>query len=60
MVNTGIGITVGGLNKIQAGAQLGFRLGAVKLGFASNNLLPIITAKAGRGTDFNMWLGFYF
>jgi hypothetical protein len=35
-------------------------LGAVKLGFASNNLLPLISAKAGKGTDFNMYLGFYF
>ena len=60
LVNTGIGFTFGGLNKVQAGAQLGLRLGAVKLGFASNNILPIITAKAGRGTDFNMYLGFYF
>lgn len=60
LINTGIGITFGGLQKLQAGAQLGFRLGAVKLGLASNNLLPLISAKAGKGTDFNMYLGFYF
>ncbi len=60
LVNTGIGFTFGGLNKIQGGAQLGLRLGAIKLGLASNNLLPIVTSKSGRGTDFNMYFGFYF
>lgn len=60
LVNAGLGFTFGGLNKIQGGAQLGLRLGAVKLGFASNNLLPVLTSKAGRGTDFNLYLGFYF
>jgi hypothetical protein len=43
-----------------AGAHLGFRLGAIKLGLASNNFLPLLSAKAGRGTDFNMYFGFYF
>lgn len=60
MVNAGVNFTFGGLNRIMGGAHLGFRLGAVKLGVASNNLLPIVSAKAGRGTDVNMFLGFYF
>jgi hypothetical protein len=60
MVNTGVNFTLGGLNKVMAGAHMGFRLGAIKLGFASNNVLPIITTKAGRGTDVNLYLGFYF
>ncbi len=60
MLNIGLGFTFGGLNKIQTGAQMGLRLGAVKLGFASNNLLPLIDSRSGRGTDFNAYLGFYF
>jgi hypothetical protein len=59
-VNTGLNFTLGGLNKVMGGGHLSFRLGAVKLAFASNNLLPIFSARAGRGTDFNLFLGFYF
>jgi hypothetical protein len=60
LVNTGASFTVGGVNKVMAGAHLGFRLCAIKLGLASNNFLPLLSAKAGRGTDVNMYLGFYF
>ncbi|MCC6447355.1 MAG: hypothetical protein IT215_01555 [Chitinophagaceae bacterium] len=60
MVNAGINLTVGGVNQFQGGAQLGLRLGAVKLGLASNNLLPLISSKTGKGTDAFLYLGFYF
>lgn len=60
IVNIGLNATVGGLNKLMGGGHLSFRLGVFKLAIASNNLLPIFTAKAGQGTDFNMFLGFYF
>ena len=60
LINTGANFTLGGLNKFMGGGHLGLRLGAIKLGFASNNLLPIVSAKAGRGTDFNMYFGIYF
>ena len=60
IINTGANITLGGLNKFMGGGHLGLRLGAIKLGFASNNLLPIVSSKAGRGTDFNMYFGIYF
>lgn len=60
LVNTGASFTVGRVNKVMAGAHLGFRLGAIKLGLASNNFLPLLSAKAGRGTDVNLYLGFYF
>ncbi len=60
MVNAGVNFTFGGINKFQGGAQLGFRLGAIKLGIASNNLLPLISSKTGRGTDVLMYLGIFF
>ncbi len=60
MVNTGLHMTVGGLNGFMTGAHLGFRLGAVKFGFASNNMFPILYKQGGRGTDLNLWFGFYF
>lgn len=60
LVNAGLNFTLGGLNKVMGGGHLSFRLGAVKLALVSNNLLPIVSARAGRGTDFNLFFGFYF
>lgn len=59
-LNAGINATVGGTNKLQVGAQLGLRIAVFKLGIASNNLLPIIADKSGRGADVFAYLGFYF
>jgi len=59
-INTGANITLGGLNKVMGGAHLSLRLGVFKIGLASNNLLPLLTTKAGHGSDFNLAMGFYF
>jgi hypothetical protein len=53
-------MTLGGLNGFMAGAHLSLKANFFKLGFASNNLLPLISDKAGRGTDIHVFLGFSF
>lgn len=60
VVCPGVHVTMGGLNGLMAGAQVGFRLGMFKMGLGSNNLLPLISSSSGRGTDANLYLGFYF
>jgi hypothetical protein len=59
-LNVGVHITGGGLSGLMGGGHLGVRLGSVKFGFASNNLLPLVVNRAGRGTDASMYFGFYF
>jgi hypothetical protein len=60
ILNIGTGMTLGGLNGFMAGAHLSLKANFFKLGFASNNLLPLISDKAGRGTDIHVFLGFSF
>lgn len=60
VISPGVHVTMGGLNGLMAGAQMGFRLGMFKMGLGSNNLLPLINSSSGRGTDANLYFGYYF
>lgn len=58
--NAGTGFTFGGLNKIMTSAQMTLKANFFKLGVGTNNILPLITARAGKGTDVHLFLGFSF
>lgn len=60
ILNLGTGVTLGGISGFMAGAHLSLKANWFKLGIASNNLLPLISTRAGRGTDLHAFIGFSF
>lgn len=58
--NLGTSVSYGGYNRFTLGPYFSLKFGPFKLGFASNNLLPLIVPEAGTGIDgsFNMALSF--
>jgi hypothetical protein len=49
--NLGVNGSLGGLTLATVGAQITFKISKVKFGINSNNILPLISLNAGRGTD---------
>jgi len=57
-VNLGANAAVGGLWGAGIGALVSFKIGGFRIGVNSNNLLPLIAPKSGKGTDIGLMLAF--
>lgn len=58
VINLGANASVGGLWGTSLGALVSFKLGGFRIGINSNNLLPLIAPKSGKGTDIGLMLAF--
>lgn len=58
VVNLGANASVGGLWGSGIGALMSFKFGFFRVGVSSNNLLPLIAPKSGKGTDVGLMLAF--
>lgn len=58
IMNIGTSLSAGGLWGFGWGALVSFKLGPLRLGVNTNNFLPLLAAKAGKGADLGVMLAF--
>lgn len=58
VINLGANASVGGLWGASFGALVSVKLGGFRIGINSNNLLPLVAPKSGKGTDIGLMLAF--
>lgn len=60
ILNVGASASLGGFNKFAFGPFFSVRAGFFRLGFGSNNLLPLLSPTMGTGADFNFSMALSF